>query len=131
MSASMRPHYVALALMRLAAHFRAGGAGDRDGAVFRIIVVDVDGGRRQRLAEAGNDGRDRRLLVVAGHQHGNAQIRRRHCRTIVESPLAMERLYRNQAFAGCATAALFATASRGARVANKSVHSESIAIGTV
>ena len=46
-------------------------AGDLDGAVGRIVVVDVDRGVRQRGAEIGHDLADRRLLVVAGHQHGD------------------------------------------------------------
>ena len=46
------PHHVALALVRLAAHDGAGRARDLDGAVGRIVVVDVD--RRRPAARRGN-----------------------------------------------------------------------------
>jgi hypothetical protein len=36
------PHHVALALMHLPPHQRAGGACDVDRAIRRIVVVDVD-----------------------------------------------------------------------------------------
>ena len=38
------PHHVALALVGLSPHHRAGRAGDLGGAVGRIVVVDVDRG---------------------------------------------------------------------------------------
>jgi hypothetical protein len=125
------PHHVALALVNLAAHLGARPAGNRDGAVFGIVVVNVDGSGRERLAEISDNGRHRRLLVVARHQHGNARIRRRHCHAAFESTLSMKRLYRNQALAGRAAAGLSAAASLGVRVANRSVHNDSMAIGTV
>ncbi len=68
-------HDVALALPALATHDRTRFARDRRGAVARIVVVDVDRGRGQRLAEIRDDGRDRRFLVIAGHQHRDAKLR--------------------------------------------------------
>ena len=49
------PDHVAFALVRLAAHHGAGGARDLDGAVGRIVVVDIDGGVRQRGAKIGDN----------------------------------------------------------------------------
>ena len=63
------PHHVALALVGLAADHGAGLLRRLDGAVGRIVVVDVDRGVRQRGAEIGHDLGDRALLVVARHQH--------------------------------------------------------------
>ena len=71
-------HDVTLALALLAAHDGAGLARKARGAVVRIVVVDVDLGRGQRRAKTGDDGRDRRLLVVAGHQHRDARGHGRH-----------------------------------------------------
>ena len=45
------PHHVALALMRLPPDDGAGRARDLDGAVGRVVVVDVDGRLRQGGAE--------------------------------------------------------------------------------
>ena len=84
----------------------AGRARHLDGAVLRIVVVDEDLGRRQRLAKIGDDGRDRGFLVVARHQNRNPH----RCWYVIampaESSLSMERSYRNQALAGCPKAGL-------------------------
>src|SRR5262249_59877564 len=66
------PHDVALALVPLAPHQRAGGARDLAGAVGGIVVVDVDRGLGQRGAEIGDHFADGRLLVEAGHQDRHA-----------------------------------------------------------
>ena len=63
------PDHMAFALPPLAAHLGAGRARDLDGAILRIVVIDVDGRRRQRLLEVPDHGGDGRLLIVAGHQH--------------------------------------------------------------
>jgi hypothetical protein len=60
-----------LPLAALAAHLRAGFARDRDGAIRRIVVVDEDFGRGQRLAKIGNDSCNRGLLIEARHQNRN------------------------------------------------------------
>ena len=65
------PHHVALALAAFAAHLGAGLARHCGGAIFRIIVVDVDIGRRQRFAKVGHDRGDGRFLVEAWHQNSN------------------------------------------------------------
>ena len=65
---------VALALLALGADDGAGLGGGRYGAVAAIVVVDVDGGAGQRLPEAGDRGRDRRFLVVAGQKHGDSRL---------------------------------------------------------
>ena len=69
------PDHMALALAAFAAHLGAGLARDLDGAVRRIVVVDEDFGRRQRLAKIGDHGRDRGFLVEARHQNRNPQLR--------------------------------------------------------
>ena len=46
---------------------------DLDGAVRAVIVVDVDGRAGERGAEAGDGLRDRRFLIVAGQQDGDAR----------------------------------------------------------
>ena len=53
---------------------RAGGARLERGQVARIVVVDVDRGRRQRLAEARHHVADRLLLVVAGDEDGDGEV---------------------------------------------------------
>ena len=45
------PDHMALALAPFAAHLGAGLARHRNGAIRRIVVVDEDLGRRQRLAK--------------------------------------------------------------------------------
>jgi hypothetical protein len=75
---------MALALAPLAAHLGAGLARDRDGAIRRIVVVDVDLRGRQRFAEIRNHGRDRGLLVVARHQDRDPQ---RHRLDLLKFPL--------------------------------------------
>ena len=51
------PHHIALALAAFAAHLGAGRPRDLDGAVGRIVVVDIDLRRGQRAREIGDDGR--------------------------------------------------------------------------
>ena len=63
---------IALALHPLGADDRARDAGIVDGAVAAVVVVDVDRRAGQRRAEGGDRLRDRRLLVVAGQDHGDA-----------------------------------------------------------
>src|SRR5262249_41864964 len=66
------PHHVALALMPLAPHQRAGGAGDLAGAVRGVVVVDVDRGLGQRGAKIGDHVADGSLFVEARHKDRNA-----------------------------------------------------------
>jgi hypothetical protein len=68
---------VALALLPLRADDRSGFGGDLAGPVAAVVVVDVDGRRRQRLAKAADRRADRRFLVEAGQKHGDA-CRRSH-----------------------------------------------------
>ena len=49
---------------------------DLDGPVAAVVVVDVDRGAGQRLPEPRDRRADRRFLVVAGQQHGDARSRR-------------------------------------------------------
>src|SRR5262249_46148736 len=76
-------HDVALARYRFAPHDRAGLAGHLRGTVRRSIVVDVDGRTGKMAAKVANDSRDRRLLVVTGHEHGDGYARDE---TLVEGP---------------------------------------------
>ena len=123
------PHHMALALAALAAHLGAGRARHLDGAIRRIVVVDEDLGRRQRLAKIGDHGRDRGFLVEARHQNRNPQRWCRH-RRLSRIKSVHGRLYRNQALAGCGKAGLSAARSpRRSSVANSRVQSESMAIG--
>ena len=62
---------MALALAPLAADLGAGRARHRDGAIRRIVVIDIDLGRRQRVAETRDYAGDRGFLVEARHQNGN------------------------------------------------------------
>src|SRR5262249_28841523 len=62
-------HDIALALVTLAAHLRAGGARHLHGAVARIVVVDVDRSLRERGAEIGDHLADGGLLVEARNEH--------------------------------------------------------------
>ncbi|CDX37602.1 hypothetical protein MPLDJ20_200121 [Mesorhizobium plurifarium] len=68
------PHHIALALTRLAHDDGAGGAGLQRREVLGIVVVDIDRGRRQRLAEAPHDLADRQLLIVARQEHGDDRL---------------------------------------------------------
>ena len=43
-------------------------------AVAAVVVVDVDGRAGQRGAEAGDGRRDRRFLIVARQEHGDARL---------------------------------------------------------
>ena len=61
-------HHVALALVRLTAHVRAGCPRNLGRAIARVVVVDVDGGMRQRRPEAPDDVGNGGFLVVAGHE---------------------------------------------------------------
>jgi len=69
------PHDMALALHLLGANDRAGLRRDLAGAVTAVIVEDVDGGIGQRRPEAGDGLSDRGLLIVAGEEHGDAEVR--------------------------------------------------------
>ena len=71
---------MALALHPLGADDRAGLGGDLAGPVGAVIVVDVDGGAGQRGAEGGDGLGDRRFLIVAGQQDGDAVRRGRPAR---------------------------------------------------
>jgi hypothetical protein len=70
------PHHVALALIRLAANHGACPPRCFDGAVGGIVVVDVDGGIRQRRPEIGDDLGDgtrhqhRQLKLACSHAPG-------------------------------------------------------------
>jgi len=68
------PHHVAFALMGLAADHGAGLPGCGYRAVGGIIVIDVDGRRRQRGGEIGNNFGDRTFLIVARHQNRHFQV---------------------------------------------------------
>ena len=63
------PHHVALALVRLPPHHGAGRARNLDGAVGRIVVIDVDRGLGQRGPEIRDHLGDGGFLVEAGHQN--------------------------------------------------------------
>ena len=60
-----------LALASLATHLGAGITRDHNGAIRRIIVVNEDFGRGQRLAKIRNDGADRSFLIETRHQNGD------------------------------------------------------------
>ena len=64
---------VALALLALGADDRAGLGRDLARPVAAVVVVDVDRRAGQRRAEAGDGRGDRRFLVVARQEHGNAR----------------------------------------------------------
>ncbi len=66
------PHHVAFALMGLATDRGAGAAGDLDGAVGGIVVIDVDHRLGQRGPEVGNHLGDCGLLVEARQQDRHA-----------------------------------------------------------
>ena len=68
------PHHVALALVALAPDHRAGGAGDLQGAVGGVVVVDVDRGLGQLGAETGDHSGDGGFFVEAGDQHGQTLV---------------------------------------------------------
>ncbi len=68
-------HDVAFALPPLVAHDGARLARHLGGAVLRIVVVDIDLRQRQGGAEGPHRGADRRLLVVAGQEDGDAGCR--------------------------------------------------------
>ena len=72
-------HDVALALAHFGAHHGAGLAGSLDRPVLRIVVVDIDRGRRERGAEVAHHLADRGLLVVAGYQDGDSGVRHLQC----------------------------------------------------
>ncbi len=63
------PHHVAFALMLLAADHRAGAAGDLDGGIGGVVVVNVDRGFRQRGLEIRHHLGDGGRFIEAGHQH--------------------------------------------------------------
>ncbi len=65
-------HHIAFALARFAAHDGAGIPRPLGRLVLGIVVVDVDRGVRQRGAEIAHNQRDGSLLIVAGHEDGNA-----------------------------------------------------------
>ncbi len=69
------PHDMSLALLPLGAHHGARLRGDLARPVAAVVVVDVDGGAGQRGAEAGDGRAYRRLLIVAGQEHGDAHLR--------------------------------------------------------
>jgi hypothetical protein len=75
-----------LALHAFGADDRAGGRGDLTGAVLAVIVVDVYVGRRQRRAEAGDGLADRRFLIVARQQHGDAGAQRTRAHRLLLEP---------------------------------------------
>ena len=68
---------VALALQRLLAHDGAGGAGMGGGLIRRVVVIDIDGRRRELGLEGFDHARDREGLVVAGDKNGDAGHGRR------------------------------------------------------
>ena len=68
---------MALALLALGADDRARLRRDLARPVAAVVVVDVDGRVRQRRAEAGDGRGDRRFLIVARQQHGDARLMRR------------------------------------------------------
>src|ERR1051325_6110967 len=65
---------IAFALVPLGAHDRAGGLSNINGAVGRIVVVDIDRRRRERGAERAEHLGGGRFLVVARQEHRNAML---------------------------------------------------------
>jgi hypothetical protein len=65
------PHHMPLALAALSTHLGAGSARDFSGAIPRVVVIDEDFRRRQRLAKIGNHRGDGGFLVEARHQNRN------------------------------------------------------------
>ena len=65
---------VALALLALGADDCAGRRRDLARPVAAVVVINVDGRARQRLAKARYGRRDRGFLIVAGQKHGNARL---------------------------------------------------------
>ena len=124
------PHHMALALAALAAHLGAGRARDLDGAIRRIVVVDEDFGRRQRLCE---NRRPRSRSAASSLKHGTrTAIRNAAASSLQRSPnqaCPWSRLYRNQALAGCGKAGFRGRPPRRPSVANSRVQSESMSIG--
>jgi hypothetical protein len=68
------PDDMTLALLALGTDDRACLRGDLPSPVAAVVVVDVDRGRRQRLAEARDSRADRRFLVEAGQKHRDARL---------------------------------------------------------
>ena len=64
---------MALALLPFGADDGAGFRSDLARPVAAVVVVDVDGAPGSACAEAGHGRGDRRFLVVARQQHGNAR----------------------------------------------------------
>jgi len=69
------PNDMALALLALAADDGSGLRCDLPRPVAAVVVVDVDGGRRQSGAKTAHGRADRRFLVVARQEHGDARWR--------------------------------------------------------
>jgi len=63
------PHHVTLALMGLAADHCARRCGGRDGAVCRVVVVNINTCAGQRRAEIGDHFGDCAFFIVTGHQN--------------------------------------------------------------
>ncbi len=70
---------LALALPALAAHMRARLAGNINGAIRGVVIVNVNLRVRQAAAEIRHHLADRGFLIVAGHQHGYARRRGLGC----------------------------------------------------
>ena len=64
----------AFALLSFRSNDRARSCRDFARPVAAIVVVDVDGRFRQRLAKALDGRADRRFLVVARQKHGDARL---------------------------------------------------------
>ena len=67
------PDDVALALETFGPHDRSGLGRHLDGAVFRVVVEDVDGRVRQRGLETGDGVADSHLLIVTRDEDGDAE----------------------------------------------------------
>ena len=64
-------HDITFALQRFGADHGASGLGNLDCAVARIVIVNIDGRVRQRLAKIGDDLGNGGFLVITGYENGN------------------------------------------------------------
>ena len=67
---------ISLSLASLVANNRARRPGDVDGAIARVVVVNVDCGRGQRLAKSLNGSTDCQLFIEARNKHGDVVLAR-------------------------------------------------------
>ena len=68
------PDHVSLALAGLAANNRARGFGDVNGAIGRVVVVDVDCRRGQRLTKSRDSPSNGQFFVEARDEHGDVLL---------------------------------------------------------